>query len=159
MSPLRIALYVSLGVNLFIVGWWVGDVWRRPPMMEPRPFNVAFMAQDRLDPATMQSIGPILGAIDSVIRTGFDERIQTFADLREAVAADPYDPVAVDALLGRLVDQRNGTETAQWKLVGEALATLSARDRDALASVIFIRPQGPLSPNSGPMGPGGLPPQ
>jgi hypothetical protein len=159
MSPLRIALFVSLGVNLFIVGWWVGDIWRRPPPMEPRPFNIGMMAQDRLDSATMDAIGPLLQSFDEVVRSGFAARDKVFADLRVAVAADPYDAQRVDALLASLVDQRVATENAQWRLVGETLAKLSPDQRDALADIIFLRPPGPpQGPFPGPGGPGGPPP-
>ncbi|SEQ52342.1 Heavy-metal resistance [Devosia sp. YR412] len=153
MSPLRIALYVSLGVNLFIVGWWVGDVWRRPPPMEPRPFNVAGIAQQRLDPATMDTIGPALAAIDTALRSGFEERDAIFAELREAVTAEPYDADRVETLLSQLVVQRTATEEAQWDLVGDTLAKLSPADRIALADIIFLRPGGNRPPKPGDMPP------
>lgn len=156
MSPFRIALFVSLGLNLFVVGWWVGDISRRPPPMQPQPLTMANMVKDRLSDETMEAIRPSLDALDAVIRDGFVNRTELFAKLREAVAADPYDQALVEDLLGQLVSQRTTAETEQWQIIGEALAHLTTEQRGALADIVFVRPN-PMPPPSGPNGPRPMP--
>lgn len=156
MSGLRIALFISLGFNLFVAGWWVGDVWRRPPMMEMRAPDSSFLAdmvKERVSAETMQAIGPSLEAIDATFRAGFEARSAIFVALRAAVAADPYDAAAVSQLFASLVSARTETETAQWRQVGDTLALLSAGEREILAEIFFPLPSDRNFPRGMPPGP------
>lgn len=160
MSGLRIALFISLGFNLFVAGWWVGDIWRRPPMMEMPAPNTSFLAnmvRARVSPDTMQAIGPSLEAIETTFRTGFEARNAIFVELRAAVSADPYDSATVERLLSTLVTNRTETETEQWHQVGETLGRLPAGQREILAEIFFPLPSDLKFP-PGPR-PGGLLPQ
>lgn len=163
MSGVRIALFISLGINLFIAGLWFGDAWHRPPMMLPQGPNGSFltnMARDRLSAETLQDIGPSLNAIDATFRAGFDARSAIFAELRDAVSADPYDVARVDALFADLVNTRTKTETEQWRQVGETLGRLSASERLILADLFFPLPPDRQFPPRMPPGPdSGGPPQ
>lgn len=155
MSGLRIALFLSLGFNLFVAGWFVGDVWRRPPMMEmpaPNASLLVNMIGQRVSPQTMAVIAPSIEAIDATFRAGFEARTAIFVQLRAAVSADPYDADTVNQLFASLVSARTGTETAQWRQVSETLAQLSASERLVLAEIFF-----PL-PSDRPFGPGMRPP-
>lgn len=157
MPILRVALFVSLGLNLFIVGWWVGDAWRRPMPMQPREFTLRPVVQSRLSAETFDQLRPSLDAMDDLLRQGFRARVELFGNLIAAVKAEPYDKAKVDDLLAQLVDARTSVEKAQWQLVGDTLAGLDAQQRAAFAEVIFVRP-GPDMPWL-PSGPGALPPQ
>lgn len=141
----RIALFVSLGLNLFIVGWWVGDTWRQPRPMEPRPFSMRPVAESRLSPETVDLLQPSLEAMDDLLEQAFKARVDLFDDLTEAVRAEPYDRGHVDELLAQLVQNRTAAETQQWRLVGETLAGLSADQRAAFAEIVFVRPGPQLS--------------
>ncbi|WEK03293.1 MAG: periplasmic heavy metal sensor [Candidatus Devosia phytovorans] len=151
MSPLRLGLIVSLGLNIFVLGWWVGGLWRDPRPMEPRPFVMADVAASRLSPETLEAIKPTLDAVDHLLQQGFSERVSIFQELTQAVRAEPYDEARVTDLLLRLVDARKQAETEQWRLVGDALADLSAAERSAFAEIVFLGPRGP----GGPPPPGG----
>lgn len=145
MSILRIALFVSLGLNLFIVGWWVGDTWRPPFPMQPREFTLRPIVESRLPPETFAVLRPSLDAMDDLLRGGFRARVELFEDITAAVKAEPYDKARVNELLARLVDARTSVERQQWELVGDTLAGLDAEQRAAFAAVIFVRP-GPNMP-------------
>lgn len=145
MPILRIALFVSLGLNLFIVGWWVGDASRSPFPMQPREFTLRPVVESRLPPETFEILRPSLDAMDDLLRGGFRARVELFEDLVDAVKAEPYDKVRVNELLARLVDARTSVERQQWELVGNTLAGLDAEQRAAFATVIFVRP-GPDMP-------------
>lgn len=143
MSVLRIALIISVGFNLFVAGWWVGDIWHRPPMMGMPAPNISFLenlVKDRVSPETIEAIGPSLELIDATFRAGFDARTAIFADLRVAVSAEPYDPAAVSELFSVLVNSRTQTETEQWRQIGETLGQLPADQRSILADIFFPAP-------------------
>lgn len=164
MSGLRIALFISLGVNLFVAGWWVGDIWVRPPRMAmPAPDSsfLASMVKERVSPETMAAIGPSLETIDATFRAGFEARNVIFVELRAAVSAEPYDTATVSRLLSSLVSTRTEIETAQWDQVGETLGRLSASERDVLAEIFFPLPSDRQFPPFMPQGPnpGGPPPR
>lgn len=157
MPFLRIALLVSLGLNLFVIGWWAGEAWRRPQPMQAQQFTVLPIMDARLSTETMDALRPSLVAMGNLMRQGFQDRAAVFENLIEVVKAEPYDKGKVDELLARLVDDRTSVEKQQWQLVAEMLAKLTAEQRAAFAEVIFVRP-GPQMPWL-PAGPGGPPPR
>ena len=146
MSPLRIALFASLGLNLFIGGWWVGDIVRRAPVMMPPP-----MMGGVAEPSA--AIVPTLKAIDTILRNGTLERITLLETLRDTASAEPYDAAAVRALLDSMLDLRQRVDAERWSVVAEALPKLNEADRVALAGYIFSPYPGPggnMAPNLGP---------
>lgn len=153
MSPLRIALFASLGLNLFIGGWWVGDVVRRAPGMQPPPF----MGGNGGGPPPT-AIAPTLEAIDRIIRNGMTERIALLGQLHAAAIAEPYDAAAMRTLLDSLLDLRRRVDAEHWSAVADSLPILNQADRTALADFVFNPNPGPAgnpAPMANPGGPGG----
>lgn len=138
MSPLRIALFASLGLNLFIGGWWVGDVVRRAPGMPPPPM----MGSNGI-PEPPAAILPTLKAVDQILRDGTDERVALLDALRAAASAEPYDAAAIRTLLDSMIDLRQRVDAKRWSTVADALPALSQADRTALANFVFSPYPGP----------------
>lgn len=148
MSPLRIALFASLGLNLFIGGWWVGDVVRRAPGMMP-PLMMGGNAVAEPSATVM----PILKTIDTILTTGAAQRVELLEALRATASAEPYDGAAVRALLDAMLDLRQRVDAERWSAVAEALPKLNEADRVALAGYVFSPYPGPgghMAANLGP---------
>lgn len=151
MNILRVFLALSLAVNLFIAGWWVGDALRRPPMggpPVPRVMSFADRIADRVSAEGRESVQGTFAQIDSVIRAGFEERAATFARLRDMLQDDGFDVDAFSALIMQLPQQRETAEIEQWMLVRDAILKLSAEDRRVVAEMFFL-PPGPPPPPRG----------
>lgn len=147
MKAIGFALLASLGLNLFIAGWWLSDAWRSTRFVDPRPISFTDLAQRRLPPGALDLIREPLARADNVIEAGFKARQEILERLRYLVPQEPYDRQAVEALLAELPGQRLANEQTQWKLVGEALAKLPADQRKAFAELMFApRIQFPPSP-------------
>ena len=153
MSKLRALLIVSLAVNLFFAGWWVGNSFRQPPGM-PMPQMMRYA--DRASPEEREAIREIFDKVDVVIKGGFERRAATFAKLRDVVTHDPFDEVEFNRQIAELPQQRIASEEQQWAIIRDSIIALSAENRQALAEVFFL-PPGP--PPGGGGGPGGnMPP-
>ena len=154
-SPIRPAsmsvagwiLLVSLGLNLFLAGLWLGSrsdfpQFVPPPFTapQPRPVTLGERLASQLSPEGLAKVEGPIAQLDSVMRRGFEERQEIFDQLRELVAAEPYDAAAVKALLDRLPEQRLSGEGAQWNIVADILGSLSDHDRRAFADSVFLRP-------------------
>lgn len=156
-KSLRILLIASLAFNIFLAGWWVGDVLRpRPGFMPPmpRPMTFADRVRDSLSEEGRQIAGPLLAEIDQVLREGFESRQAQFDRLRELASQDPIDSAAFDATLAAIPDARLENEREQWRLTRELLDQLSPADRMALARFVFPQPR----PNGPPPGDRPMPP-
>lgn len=141
MRRIHLILLASLGLNLFILGVWVGEFWRGPvPPFAPRPVDFAGLVQQRIDPASVAMIGERLDKLDEIMRFGFEARRQAFVRLREIIAREPYDQQAVEALLAELPAQRLASEETQWQLIAGVLARLPVEGRLAFADVVFAPP-------------------
>ena len=150
MQLMRVIFVISLGFNLFIVGWWLGDQWRRPAPQGPRPLNFTAFLQHRLDLSTLDLIREPLDDVNEIMRAGFNARREIFKKLRTLVSQEPYDRQAVEALLLELPSRRFANEQMQWKMVGVVLAKLSAAERKSFAELVFPQPIGFPPPPSPP---------
>lgn len=149
MSRIRIALFVSLGINLFFVGWWIGDVWPRPPQqLVFGPASMIERAQQQISAESMAAISPALEAINEAFRHSFDDRNVVFRELREVVSATPYDAKAVEDLFATRVTARTQAEVTQWELVGNVLGQVSDEERAILAMIFFPLPEERFAPRS-----------
>lgn len=137
MRAIKFALLASLGLNLFIAGWWLSDAWRSKQFVDLRPISFTDLAQRHLPPEALDLIREPLSRADNVIEVGFKARQAILERLRYLVPQEPYDQQAVEALLAELPGQRLANEQKQWKLVGEALAKLPADQRKAFAELMF----------------------
>lgn len=152
MNNIRLLLIASLAINLFFAGWWVGNTVRQPPRM-PMPVPQMMRYADRASPEEREAIRDIFDKVDVVIKAGFEQRVETFAKLREIVTHEPFEEAEFNRLIAALPQQRIATEEQQWAIIRDSIIALSAENRQALAEVFF------LPPGPGPGGPGGkMPP-
>jgi|GEM_PF-5916189 len=151
MLATRLLLLVSLGINLFIAGWWVGARFDRP-VLPPfaRPFSLAEALTRELSPDGQDSVKPMIDRLDSIMRSGFSDRQSIFEALRSLATATSYDSARLHQLLASLPQQRTGSEVTQWQLVGDIFDKLSPADRVRFADVIFLRPGPPQGPDQQP---------
>lgn len=156
MTATRFLLAVSLGLNIFIAGWWVGaQLQRGPQPQQPmvRVLSPSDFIAHRLSPQGYAAVQPLLQQLDDVMRRGFGDRAATFDELRQLASANPYDSGKVRALLATLPDKRTDSEATQWQLVADILDKLSPQDRAQFADSIFLKPGPPPGgPGPGPQG-------
>jgi len=147
MSVTGWVLLASLGLNLFLLGLWVGSRSEFPQFMpppfqlpQPRPITLGERLATQLSPEGLARVSQPIAQLDNVMRRGFEERQHIFDQLRDLVLAEPYDAAAVKALLDRLPEQRLNGEADQWSIVADILGSLSEQDRRAFAESVFLRP-------------------
>ena len=133
---LKIALGLSLGLNLLILGLVVGavtSIGSGRPMGDddPRlrslglgPFAIALprderqAVTDRIDRAALSAERREMG--------------QAMADLRAALLAEPFDRAAAEAALGRSRDAASAAQRQGHRALLDHLETLDAAERAAL---------------------------
>jgi len=162
MNATRWVLLASLGINLFMVGLWLGSrsdfqPLGPPPfqMPLPRPVTLGERLAHQLSPDALAKVEAPIARLDDVMRQGFEERQATFEKARTLVTAEPYDAAAVRALLDTLPNQRMAGESEQWDIIANILGELTPADRAAFADLVFLRPPsgGPGPHMQGPQGP------
>jgi hypothetical protein len=159
MTPLRIALAVSLAFNLFLGGLLAGEVLRPHgvgigPGGVPRPFTLSDRLAQDISPEGYAQIKTQVADIDAVMFKGFTDRDAQFQQLRGIAEKEPFDAAAFEALLMALPNQRLDNERKQWQAIGDLFAKATPADRRVLANTFFRRPGGLGGPN-GPGHPGG----
>ncbi|AXQ94217.1 periplasmic heavy metal sensor [Cereibacter azotoformans] len=138
-SPLwmRIALAVSLAVNLAIVGVAGGSFWRvhseggmRGPVRDLGfgPFSEALAPEDRRE--MRQAFLDQRGDFRQVRR----EMREDFRTMLATLRAEPFDPVALQAVLDR--QQRRGAEAAALgsRLLASRIEAMTPAERRAFAT-------------------------
>jgi len=162
MNATRWVLLASLGINLFLVGLWLGSRTEFPPlgpppfqMPQPRPVTLGERLAHQLSPDALAKVEAPIAKLDNVMRQGFEERQAAFEKARALVTAEPYDAAAVRALLDTLPNQRMAGESEQWGIIANILGELTPADRAAFADLVFLRPPGggPGPSMPGPQGP------
>lgn len=160
---LGIGLVVSLGLNLFVLGAWVGRIARHDDRVETERVTLGPMT-DSLSPEGRK-------LVRQSIRANRKEAIPIFKQLFDArgraiqsLDAEPYDS---DAYAAALRDIRTYSEAAQTLLhatLVDVVGKLSPEDRHRWAQEIMkqqaaVRPPNGRAPSNGPLpGPGTPPP-
>ncbi len=150
---LLLVLIVSVSVNLLVAGVVIGRAGvKRPP--EPPP---AAWAAEQLDPATRQLVRRRMGEQMQTVRPLREEMRAATRDIRRAVSAEPYDPVAMADALARLRDVKGRYEALIHDSFAELSADLPKRQRVALLrAALERRMQGqPGAQTKRPLSPGG----
>ncbi|HEY5607415.1 MAG TPA: periplasmic heavy metal sensor [Alphaproteobacteria bacterium] len=150
---LTIALVISLGINLLIVGAIAGHLlsghrymWQRPGMIQgevgrgsDRPGD---MVIQRMTAALPAEYRPAFEAAIAEHRTQLVEAGRAMRDarmkVRDALVAEPFDPAKLDAAFSELRARSQELQTAVHAAVSAAAAKLPADARQKLAA--FNRP-------------------
>jgi heavy-metal resistance protein len=135
---LPLTLVVSVGVNVFVAGWLVGDRAGRfgPPPPPPRslqPFLDSL--ENRLSPEGA-------GIMDAMVR-GFQDRgirhFHKFEDLGErmeqALVGETFDRAGFLAAARELSDEQTAERSEVAEQIAGAIAKLSLEDRKRLAEM------------------------
>ncbi|MDC7786783.1 periplasmic heavy metal sensor [Rhodoplanes sp. TEM] len=159
-GALRVVLFVSLGVNLFLAGSWVGTLMR-PDMPPPRPRHfqdIVRELQGRIAPASLAKVEGLLGEIDTRIRSGPADPRRMDEKLRALLSAEAFDPAAFTATVDGFLAARAETDRAIARRIAEEMTAIPRADRKVLGEVV-LRPPGPPRPPFGlPPGPPSGPP-
>ncbi len=145
MKAVRIALVVSVAVNLLVAGFLVGDWLDRGPHRDPRlrgagpmaPFAAAMEPDDRqaLLAGLREGRGEASGA------GAFRDRLETLID---TIRSDPFDPEAMQDLLARQRSAAVASQEEGERLLIERVAAMTAAERADYADrleEVFSRPR------------------
>lgn len=145
------ALLISLGVNLFVAGWWAGqavrpvfdgNVFRRgpeggpPPGPRVSPFRILTQRlEGKISPDGMRE----LATIASLIETHFEQRLEMSHErrerAREILGAENFDPELFSKALIDLQTQRTTQDAELVRRIAAGMARLSRADRKILSEV------------------------
>ena len=130
---LRIALAVSLAINLAVVGLTLGMVLRGHDGRPPRDFDM--------------SLGPVARALAPEDRAAIRDSLRSRRDLEPrrdrsadldaliaALGATPYDPAALRAALEAPADRFARVQAVAAQALADRIDTMTAEERAALAS-------------------------
>lgn len=159
-GALRIALIVSLGINLFLAGSWVGSLVRSDgaPPPRPRPLQAALQElQGRISSDSLAKIEALVGEIDRRFRASPADPRRMDERLRTLLAAESFDPAVFAKTVDDFLAARSETDKGIARRIGEVLAGVPVADRKVIAEVVLRAPGRPFGPPPGP--PPGQPPR
>lgn len=148
-APMRIrtllttVLLVSLGINLFLAGSFVGTVLRPAFDRPPGPPGLQRIVRDldgRLSPDAMTKIRDLTREIDERIRSGPADPRRLHDELRGLLEAENFDAAAFVGKLDAFVSARTVNDRVIIHRIAEVVAGLSRADRKALAEVALRPP-------------------
>lgn len=150
---LLIVLFVSLAVNLFLVGTLAGGLVigqrlraDRPPPMQRGMSQPLWRAGDALPPQQARAYRQTLRGVGPELRNAMHDARAERTEAWRSLGAEPFDPAATKRRLaevrGREADARGRIE----ERIVEYAAGLSAADRAALAKGLTERPHGDRPP-------------
>lgn len=145
---LLIALFISLAVNLFLVGTLAGGLVighrlraDRPPPMQRGMSQPLWRAGDRLPPQQAQAYRQALRGAGPELRQAMHGARAERAEAWRSLGAEPFDPAATKRRLagvrGREADARGRIE----EQIVDYAAGLPVADRAALAKGLTERPR------------------
>ena len=131
---LRIALGLSLAVNLLVLGLVGGAVLHGPPErfhdsrdMSFGPFAEALRPEDR------KALRREIFERAPELREGRERRRQDLAGLLQALRADPFDPAGIEAVMSAQQDRLAGQLALGAAVIRDHLIALPAAERLAFA--------------------------
>lgn len=146
---LLIVLFVSLAVNLFLVGALAGGLvigqrmhGERPPPMQRGMAQPLWRAGDALPPESAMAYRQALRGAGPELRDAMRSARAERAEAWKSLAAEPFDPAATKR---RLADIRGREADARGRIeerIVDYAAGLPAADRAALARGLTERPHG-----------------
>jgi uncharacterized membrane protein len=155
------ALVASLGLNLFLAGWWVGAVLRPwPPAPPPGPLHMLSQRlAGRLSPAAFREVSALIDAIGERLVRQIEDGAPLRGRLRAILVADVFDAAAFVATLDELTAARTRNDGDISRRIAAVVAGLSAADRAVLADVALASPAGLFGGAPGPLPPPPPPPR
>jgi hypothetical protein len=156
-SVLWSVMLVSLGINLFLAGSWVGTLMRPggwPPPPRPGPLqSVAHDLQGRITPDSMAKVEALIAEIDRRIRSGPADPGRLEEQVRNLLRADGFDAATFTGTVDQFITTRTENDRAIARRIAEVVAGMPVADRKVLADVV-LRPRGPPGPPPGERPPG-----
>ena len=154
------ALVISLGLNLFLAGWWAGAVLRPWPPPPPGPLHMLSQRLAcRLSPAAFREVGALIDAIGERFVSQMQDSAPLRSRLRAILMADAFDVAAFVTTLEALTAARTRNDGDISRRIAAVVAGLSAADRAVLADVALASPAGLFGGAPGPLPPPPPPPR
>lgn len=120
-SRQRWLLALSLGLNLFLLGFGAARWWLKGPRDGRRATHA------------------LMGTPPPALRARHEELRGARREVGDALAAEPYDPERLKRALDALRAATGRTQVLMHERLVERAGTLSASDRRALARARFVR--------------------
>jgi hypothetical protein len=138
-SKLRVLVFVSLGLNLFLGGYWVGEFLNRsviPPRPGPgRLQDMADRLRGQLGPDAMRKIDRLVVDIDEMFRNRGPAGGDVRSTLRQVISESRFDQEAFLRTVTQLSAERSSFDSDVALRIAAVLSELSERDRQILADV------------------------
>jgi len=129
---LTIALVISLGANLLLVGFMLGSKFRGPP--SSMMMNPMFGLMRYADTLPEERRAELLKSMRSFRpeRARFRQMRELQDNLRNEIRSDPLDPVALKAALSALHNQMQAHQSASHDAFVRLMQSLTPAERAAL---------------------------
>lgn len=142
---LWIALFVSVGINLFVAGMLVAGHFFQPPkiaqMKKKAPRFFRFRAALRTLPDAKQAeLRQQLRQRLQTVRALWREARQARRAVRAAMRQEPFDAAVVKAAYQKLRDKRNAAAAQLHQTMADILAQLTPAERQAFLRAGYRRP-------------------
>jgi len=146
---IRYGLIVSVALNLFLAGLWIGTVGLHL-FHGPGPEGEAFSARIArlVDAADKEKIAPYLADLDVAAHRGWEGVGQAREKVVAAISAQTFDAAAFIAALTTLRESDNAMRQSLDEHLSLILARLPQASRAAIAREIFSRRPPPPQPPS-----------
>lgn len=146
VAQLRIILLLSLGLNLFLGGYWLGSYLNRSMhSLGPGPGGpgrlqaIAERLRGQISPDAMHKIDGLVVEIDTIFRDrrpgGGDVRSQ----IQQIVADSQFDQQKFMDVIERLNSVRTSSDREIASRIASVLSQLSPQDRRVLANVVLTQ--------------------
>lgn len=131
---LSLALVLSVSVNMFGAGWYLGQYDREParPAASGMRATLDALARD-LSPASARLLRQTLRARADQVRPELQALRQARRDLRDVLAGEPLDRAAVAEAQARIRAATGALQAALHQTLAEVAAAMPAEDRRLLA--------------------------
>lgn len=145
-NRVRVALLVSLGLNLFLAGLWIGDLMHRGLRPPPGPMHqIMERIEGRLSVDGQRRVRAALIDLDRH-RPPPPANPLSIKNLVSIVETDPFDRVRFLSALEAMNRDRLKVDQERDERIADLLAALTLADRRALAEVLAHLPPPPPPP-------------
>jgi Spy/CpxP family protein refolding chaperone len=139
---LRLALLMSLALNVALAsmlawqhGPWRGEARGRHAAAMSHLFDVRAMRRV-IAPERQSALAPIFEKYRPQMRSRLEALFAARGDVRQAIAADPFDAAALAAAFARLREADRATAEQAQSMMAEVLAVATPEERRRMAEIM-----------------------
>jgi uncharacterized membrane protein len=132
----RWILFVSLALNVFLLGAWAAQGWRHYALANRAPLNPAGRIErlaEALPPADAEKLRTEFRAHQGKVETAVTLFRQAQRRMGEALRAEPFNPEALRTAMAEARAARGQLDAALQEVIASAVATMTPEGRRNLA--------------------------